>query len=312
MVCVPEAGSRGPLAATVVGAVIVTFRRPDVMVHTLSAVLSQKARVHEVVVVDNDADPAVRAAATAASTSTSVTYLGLGGNPGFAAGLAAGIRHLQGGLAPDWYWLLDDDSPPGEEALAAALAVTAAAEHAGGAAQVGAVANRGGHISRGRIRHDLANGSLDPSGTDADFTLVDGAIVGAAAVAAVGVPRADLFLMLEDIEYTTRLRLAGFRLLVRPADSSTFLHMGSTSDWRGYYQARNHLRIAIDLRQWSWLWGWVVRESGIGLHLLWRGRFGAVRLRWRGALDALRNRMGKVVDPVAFAAEGPRQSPTRR
>lgn len=286
-----------------VGAVIVTFRRPEVVLRTLRAVLSQTAVVQEVVVVDNDADPEVCAAVAAAGQQ--VTYVAQGDNPGFAAGLAAGIRHLQGGLGPEWYWLLDDDSPPGEEALAAALA--AAHGPAGEVLRTGAVANRGGHIVRGRIRHDLAAGSIGSDGSvaTADFTLVDGAIIAAAAVDAVGVPRADLFSMLEDIEYTTRIRLAGFRLLVRPADSSTFLHMGSTSDWRGYYQARNHLRIAIDLRQWSWVWGWVLRESGIGLHLLRRARFGALRLRWRGASDALRSRMGKVIDPVAAAAVGP-------
>jgi GT2 family glycosyltransferase len=287
-------------AASRIGVVIVTFRRPEVVLRTLRGVLAQTCPVHEVVVVDNDADDRVRAATTAASAI--VTYLACGDNPGFAAGLAAGIRHLADGLAPDWFWLLDDDSPPSETALAEALAVVAHFPHGG--LPIGVTANRGGHIVGGRIRHDLA-AVIDGPPRAADFTLVDGSIVAAAAVTAVGLPRADLFSMLEDIEYTTRIRLAGFRLLVRPADSSTFLHLGSSSDWRGYYQARNHLRVAIDLRQWSWLWGWVVRESGIGLHLVRRRRFAALRLRWRGGLDALRNRMGKVIDPTLMAGGSP-------
>lgn len=275
-----------------VGAVVVTFRRPTVVLTTVQAVLAQTHEVDTVVVVDNDGDPMVEAALTALSPR--VTYLSLADNPGFGAGLAAGIAHLRHQVGPEWFWLLDDDSPPVDTALASALDIATARAASGPA--IGAVANRGGHIVRGRIRHDLTcveGAEPEP----ADFTLVDGTIVAAAAVAAVGLPRADLFSMLEDIEYTTRIRLAGFRLLVRPADGSTFLHLGSAAEWRGYYQARNHLRVALDLRQRSWLWGWFARESAIGLHLVRRRRFGALRLRWRGALDGMRNRMGRVVDP---------------
>jgi GT2 family glycosyltransferase len=247
-----------------------------------------------VVVVDNDADTAV--AAALAGLSPDVIYLAAPGNAGFAAGLALGIDRLRGSHNLEWFWLLDDDSPPAATALAAALQVAGSTRDTQSAG-VGAVANRGGHIVAGRIRHDLGRvvGSVAQR---ADFTLVDGTIISAAAVADVGLPRADLFSMLEDVEYTTRIRVAGYTLLVRPADESEFLHMGSQAEWRNYYQARNHLRVAIDLRQWSWVWGWFVRETGIGLHLVYRRRFGALRLRWRGALDAVRNRMGKVVEPV--------------
>jgi rhamnopyranosyl-N-acetylglucosaminyl-diphospho-decaprenol beta-1,3/1,4-galactofuranosyltransferase len=276
-----------------VGAVIVTYRRPETVQRTVAAVLLQTAGIDEIVVVDNDADPAV--AASLSALSPRVTYVAAAGNDGFAAGLALGIDHLRVGLDPDWMWLLDDDSPPVRTALAAALHV-AAAHEATSSIPLGVVANRGGHIVAGRIRHDLSS-VAGTAPQRADFTLVDGTIVSAATVAAVGLPRADLFSMLEDIEYTTRIRLAGFALLVRQADESTFLHMGSQSEWRHYYQARNHLRIAIDLRQWSWLWGWWVRETGIGLHLVSRRRGAALRLRWRGAFDAVRNRMGKVVEP---------------
>ena len=283
---------RHALSAPVVGAVIVTFRRPEVVLKTLAAVMAQSAPIAAVVVVDNDADPLVHA--TIASQWPSVQYLPLADNRGFAAVLAAGIDWLCARIAPAWYWLLDDDSPPDHSALGSALAV--AENAAGGGGAVGVVANRGGHIIRGRIRHDLRQ----VQGSEprvADFTLVDGAIVAAAVAAEVGVPRADLFMMLEDIEYTTRARLAGWRLLVRPMDDSAFFHLGSSADWRGYYQARNHLRVAVDLHQWSWLWGWWVRETGIGLNLLRRRRYRALRLRWRGAFDGVRNRMGKVVVP---------------
>ncbi|MDO8362936.1 MAG: glycosyltransferase [Actinomycetota bacterium] len=277
-----------------VAVVIVTFRRVDVMLQTLACVLRQTTPVVRVVVVDNDGGSDQRVRAEATALSDGVHYLALAGNLGPAAGFAAGLEWLLEADDPDWVWLLDDDSPPAPTSLASCLVVAAEAQAAG--LHVGAVGNRGGHFIRGLVRHDLRR--VEGGWQRADFVLSDGAIVSSVAVAAAGVPRRDLFIMFEDIEFTSRIRLAGFDVLVRPTDGSTFLHMGSTADWRGYYQARNHIRVALDLRQWTWLWGWVARETGIGLHLLRERRFAGLCFRWRGALDGLLGRMGKRVDPA--------------
>ena len=274
-----------------VTAIVVTYRRLEMVQQTVQAVLEQSLPVQALIVVDNDSNAAVEMAVTAASPL--VQYLALADNPGFGAGLGAGLDLARATHPADWYLLLDDDSPPAADALGRALDV---ARSAPSAPALGVVATRGGHIRAGRIRHDLSDVRGEKA-QPADFALVDGAIVADAAITAVGGPRRDLFMNLEDIEFTTRIRLAGFGVLVRQRDSSTFHHLGSTSAWRGYYQARNHLRVAIDLRQWSWLWGWLVRETAIGLHLVKDRRFRALVLRWRGAVDALRNRMGRTVNP---------------
>lgn len=277
-----------------VDTVIVTYRRLEVLLNTLSAVLGQSTPVHRIVVVDNDGGSDPRVAAEVTSLSDRVHYLPVEGNPGPGAGFAAGLEWLMSADAPEWMWLLDDDSPPDATSLASCLRVAAEGQESN--LRVGVVGNRGGHFVRGRVRHDLR--SVSDHWQQADFTLSDGAIVSAAAVAAAGPPRSDLFIMFEDLEFTARIGMTGFDLLVRPSDKSTFLHMGSSAPWRGYYQARNHLRVAIDLRQWSWLWGWFVRESAIGVQLLRRRRFGALLFRWRGARDGLLNRMGKRVPPA--------------
>ena len=176
----------------------------------------------------------------------------------------------------------------------------APADRLGGAALEGAihvsasndqawvVGNRGGRIVFGRIQHGFQDGAKI---NQADFTLVDGAVVSKEAVDAVGFPRTDLFMMLEDVEYTTRIADSGGQLFVRPVES-TALHMGYSSPWRSYYQSRNHLRIAIDRRSLAWIFGWGSRTVGLCLADLKLKRWAQLRFRLVGAWDAVWNRMG--------------------
>lgn len=295
-------GGESDSASTLsVGAVIVTFRRPEVLMRTLLAVLAQSHPVEMVVVVDNDADDDVKNR-VADIGDERLAYVPMPENEGFGAGLATGMESLTRS-AVGWMWLLDDDSPPAFDAVAGALEFAAP--------PVGAIATRGGFIKLGLIRHRLG-GAFGASG-EAHFTLLDGALISTAAVRRVGLPRTDLFMMMEDVEYTTRLRCAGYRLYVRPRDASEFLYLGARSSWRAYYQARNHLRIALDLHKWSWLFGWLYREVASALHAIRRRDLEAIRLRSRGSLDALRNRMGRTVEPSDYGHTGraPRTSNSR-
>ncbi len=268
-----------------VSAVVVTYRRPDVLLRTVGAILGQTHAVEALVVVDNDADPDVERQLNELGDAR-LRYVPMSNNAGFGAGLATGMSLLQD-TATTWMWLLDDDSPPAPDAVTKALDCVDQG--------VAIVATRGGFVRCGLLRHRLG-GVHDASG-DADFTLLDGALVAAEGARSVGLPRTDLFMMMEDVEYTTRLRHAGYRLVVRPRDDSQFLYLGAQSPWRGYYQARNHLRIAIDLHEWSWLVGWLYRELASVVHAVRRRDWAMIRLRSRGSVDALRNRMGRVVEP---------------
>lgn len=264
-----------------VAALIVTYQRPDVLAITLQAVAAQSSPPTWIVVVDNDAERV--ADVERLVTSFGAQYVWAGSNLGYGAAIALGMDRAQAESAPDAYWVLDDDSTPDRDSLANLLGQLRPG--------AGVIANRGGAIRFGRIRHSLA--SL-PSGAveTADFTLLDGALVTAAAVQRAGTPRRDLFMMMEDFEYTSRVREAGFDLLVVGGDTSDHRHLGSTASWRGYYQSRNLLRIAFDRRSPSLLFGWAVREVTIGANLVLRRQFRRVALRWRGAFDGARGRMG--------------------
>lgn len=270
-----------------------TYQRLETLLTTLAAVLDQSHPPDVVVVVDNGADQSVER--EVASMGSNVVYQRSSSNVGYGAGLALGMRVLRASLDPDWYWLLDDDTPPSADYLGAVLETAAASPHS-----PWVVANRGGRIIRGRIRHGFDR----PDEVNlAQFTLVDGTLVSRAAVEIVGFPREDLFMMLEDVEYTTRIFSAGGALLVRPAEVNA-LHLGSGAAWRSFYQARNHLRIALDRRSPAWLWGWAYRMLALSLTDLRRRRWRSLRFRWWGALDGVRNRMGSEVHPRLIEQQG--------
>ena len=66
-----------------------------------------------------------------------------------------------------------------------------------------------------------------------DFCLVDGTLVKQKAVNAVGHPHEDFFMMLEDIEYTTRIRHAGPRIGVLERDLMERANLSGREDSTG-------------------------------------------------------------------------------
>ena len=86
-------------------------------------------------------------------------------------------------------------------------------------------------------------------------------------------------------------------MLVLSDDATSRLHLGSSLPWRGYYPARNLLRIALDRRSVPLLFGCMVREVGFGISLLRRKAWTALGFRTKGLAAAMMNRMGRTIDP---------------
>lgn len=268
-----------------VAVVIVTYRRLDTLLETLDGLTRQARSPDGIVVVDNGGDPRVKK--RIAEDFPTVVYISIPDNPGYAAGLAVGMREAGVRYQPTWFWLLDDDSPPHADHLQALL--MAARANPG----LWFIAGRGGNlgVTVRHLRHGVS--TLER----VDFALVDGALVSRSAVDAVGYPREDLFMMFEDIEYSTRIRMAGGGIALAPGIVDQSRHLGSNGSWRSYYQARNHLRSAIDLKSFALLRTWAARMSVQTVADVRLRRFHRMRLRWSGAYDAVRNRMGRTVLP---------------
>jgi GT2 family glycosyltransferase len=293
-----------------VAAVVVTYNRAPVLAQTLRALEQQSRPPDQIVVVDNHSGDGT--VAMVGRDFPAARLVAMPDNLGFGAGLAAGMRvALQEGLgesrgeSADCCWLLDDDSTPAREALAGVLAAAEAHPEAG---IVGYFGSRLRWGTPTRLAHPEA-----PIGTvlgslavhRRDWTLVDGSLVPRRTVEAVGYPRADFFMMMEDVEYTSRIRRAGFDVLVLAPDLITRAHLGSAPGvvhrypWREYYQTRNHLLMAMERRSARELAGWAYRQAKFVVHDLpsRRGRE-KIRFRLKGGLHGLRGVTGRSLDPA--------------
>ena len=282
-----------------VAAVVVTHNRRRVLAGTLHAIQAQTRPPDRVYVIDNaSADGTPELLRTAFADTT---HIRLGENLGYAGGLAWGIAAARDD-GFDTYWLFDDDSSPDVDALDTLLA-------AHDDTPSGLVGSQGGFVRHGLIRH-LRDPRVHleqqvaarPFGVD--FVLLDGSIVQREVVDTIGLPRVDYFMMLEDVEFSLRARRAGFGITILPRDVVHRQTLGSipgSALWRGYYQSRNQLRMALDFRSPSLLFGCIARQVRIIASALRARdrRWERISLRWRGLRDALGGRMGRRVDPTS-------------
>jgi rhamnopyranosyl-N-acetylglucosaminyl-diphospho-decaprenol beta-1,3/1,4-galactofuranosyltransferase len=285
-------------------AVIVTHNRFAVLRDTITAVRSQVPAPQGILVVDTASDDGT--ARRVEQELPGVECLALDDNAGPAGGFAAGLSHALGRDA-DMFWLLDDDSAPEVGALASLLRAASARP------QAAAIGMRGGLLRHGRIVHvsDPAENDhmpeVAPGVFVADFAMNDGSLISRRLVETVGVPRADLFIMMEDIEYTFRAQRDGLEICVLDRDRSHRLHLGAQGGdghdplWRHYYQTRNHVRIALDSREPQMIVACAARQVYFLVAALRaKDRRGErFDMRWKGIVDGVRGRMGRTLEPGA-------------
>ena len=283
---------------------VVTRNRSDVLRQTLQAIRAQEWAPASVLVVDNDSDDGT--AAMLAAEFPEVGYYRLPENLGFGAGLAAGMRQAAGGGC-DYFWLLDDDSRPAPITLRRCLGVARTMP------RFGIIGLSGGTIRWGRLDVHPYIPTPDGRPTDppllnhSDFVHLDGAVVAREAVEHLGYPRADYFMMLEDVEYSNRLKRAGWEVAHFELDEDLIFrgNLGSGGDgrpsppWRAYYQTRNHLLMAIDHRSPLEVAGWLYRQvkfiAAAALSLDRKAE--RIGLRLLGAWHAMRRVSGRTIEP---------------
>jgi rhamnopyranosyl-N-acetylglucosaminyl-diphospho-decaprenol beta-1,3/1,4-galactofuranosyltransferase len=229
-------------------AVVVTHRRPELLLRCLSAVTGQTRPPDAVVVVDNASgdgtDALVRERFPAADLQV------LARNTGGAGGFAAGVARALQAQAADAVWLLDDDTVPEPAALAELLA--ARAGYPG--PTPGLVASRvlwtdgREHPMNTPRRAPLASREAVRAAAVVDAVPVRSAsfvsvLVDAAAARATDLPVADYFLWNDDFEYTTRLLRDRPGLASRRSTVVHHTRVFGASDAdpgpRFYYEVRN-------------------------------------------------------------------------
>lgn len=292
-----------PRESSSVAAVFVTYNRADLLRATLTALAASTRPADEVIVVDNASTDGT--AAMLAADFPDVTHLRLAANTGAAGGFAAGLRAAEA-HGHDWAWLFNDDDHPLPDALATMLArlpevpVRTAMFASWLIDETGAVARLGSGWRNRRL--PLVAPPADGRPYPVDVLIFAGALVNTAAVRELGLPKAEYFMMWEEIEYCVRARRAGWAVYVLPEPLVATLHVGAASapPWRLYYQTRNHLAMALEHRSAAEVWHWAVRQAKFTAVTLARQDRKAARTqaRARGAWHALRGRTGRTVLPT--------------
>jgi len=194
-------------------AVIVTYNRKALLLRCLQAVSEQTLKPNRIVIVDNaSTDGTVELLRTAGWLDhADIELLALDHNIGGAGGFSVGMqRALDSGA--HWLWTMDDDGYPESDCLE--LLANGAASR-----QISAIAPIHYDIeapsrtafrtldNRGREIHALP---YEPDNGDPfipnEANLFNGFLVRSDVLRAAGLPRGELFIRGDEVEYVRRLR----------------------------------------------------------------------------------------------------------
>lgn len=201
-----------------VGAFVVTYRRPALLATTLRALSAQTRPLDRIVVLDNDAEAGVPSLSVPAMPSVDVIKQAV--NTGSAGGFSAALQMAYAeGLT--WAWLLDDDAAPRPETLERLLAAADAVEH--NAPPIGIVAplqvSPRGVFGVSRWKHRAVQVRPREDSTEPLFVDVAywaGMLVHRRVVESVGLPQEAFFRTFSDYEYCLRARKAGLAVVAVP------------------------------------------------------------------------------------------------
>jgi GT2 family glycosyltransferase len=281
-------------------AIMVTYNRLEVLKTALAHILAQTVKPAAVIVVDNNSTDGTREY-LASVTDETVKCIFLNSNEGPAGGINQGMQYGLSLQPFDYFWILDDDTFYESNALKELVETI----DDSGFTMLGL---HGANIRMGKkIVVDPAI-RLQP----ADYVMIDGAIVKANAVRAIG-PVSDMFFMMcEDQEYCMRLKKHGYTIgvLKNGADNRLFMGGGgrftNSTLWRGYYSARNHLFILKEYFSFIDLFSYIGQQIKLltAAALLAPDRFKRVRLRLLGIWHGIRGVYGKTLDPATLKFTG--------
>jgi rhamnopyranosyl-N-acetylglucosaminyl-diphospho-decaprenol beta-1,3/1,4-galactofuranosyltransferase len=291
--------------AASVAAIVVTRNRRDLLRRAVGSLQSQTRRVDEIVVVDNGSGDGT--SRMLHEEFPQVTCLASSENTGPAGGFARGMQYARE-RGHRWLWLLNDDDAAKTHALEALLGAHSHLRLKNPAI-IGCWLEgfRGGVSPRGALwRNREVPLAIPPRGSEpyrSDLVTFTGALVDSDVVSVVGVPKTEYFIMFEEIEYCLRAAAANVPIYVVP--EPLVVALDDISDgrryppWRGYYQSRNHLAMAMEHRSLAEAWWWAVRQAKLIIGtVLWLDRkWERSLMRILGAWHALRGTSGMTVDP---------------
>jgi glycosyltransferase involved in cell wall biosynthesis len=314
----PKGGSHLSISERV-AAVVVARERVASLEELFAALDAQTRPPDELVVVDSDATPEVRALLERVEAG-GARIVRLGENGGSAGGFAAGMNAVAGDGRSTLAWTLDDDAIPSLDCLELLLR---AYERVPDAGAVGALScDPGGtlawplNLADGARRvHTVAEvEAAAAAGSDAVGVCElawHALLIPVTVIKRVGGPSRELFMWYEDVEYGMRLRHAGLLVYVVPGAhvkhpppgrlvSVNFLGVPLDVPVAGaaksYLMIRNSLVVHHrygGVRFWYADLPLLLVRGGIAVFSERGARVRGARILARAVLDAARGRMGQ-------------------
>lgn len=338
-----------PVEPAQVCVVTVTYAdRYACLQQTVSAALA--AGVSRVIIVDNASAPAsrTRMRSLARGARGRVTVLHMRENQGSAGGFKAGLEYAMAHSGCDYFWLLDDDNVAGPRTLPELLQAYARICRTQPGARLAVqcfreqrffhgIAHRerpvrarqsvflGFHIAMlSRVFHarSLPWRRLPTARCAAPLTAVEiptgtygGLFLSRALVDTIGYPNEQLYVYVDDTEYTHRISQRGGRLFLIPAsvlhDIDRSFHMTSkpinfltrmrqsllaADPFRAYYATRNQAYFDRHMLRRNGCLYAVNKWAYLGLLIaqgLWLGKFRRVRLMLTAIQEGERGLLGR-------------------
>jgi GT2 family glycosyltransferase len=206
-----------------VAAVVVTFNRSRLLLECLQALLTQTQPIDRIILVDNaSTDGTVDLLRSHGYLDHPVIdFLRLPKNTGGAGGFHEGVKRAMA-TGIDWMWIMDDDAEPLPDALEK-MVPAFSRQGIGGVANL--TLNRDGNPDlehRGWLQlcgitpraHRPIDAALLEKEMEISFASFVGLAVHRSAVAQIGLPKRELFIKGDDLEYCIRLAKLGPIILV--------------------------------------------------------------------------------------------------
>lgn len=292
-------------------AVVVTFKRQELLKGCLSALLSQTRPLDGILVVDNASNDGT--VEMVREQFPSVEVLELDENSGGAGGFHAGMKHAFG-QGYDWLWLMDDDGRAASDCLEQLLG---ASDRPG--ARVPMQRDESGRFyGVGQWPHfetDITPRILahaQPIEGKFLFAFV-GPLIHREVVEKIGLPIKEFFIWFDDVEYALRIQTKA-KMPVVVVPGAVFHHnfgsvkkearflwrrsmRGFFAPWKLYYGTRNPIYIILHQRKSrSELYRFLALQAKhLAGELIFNpeDRWERARQRFRGLRDGLRGELGR-------------------
>lgn len=231
----------------VIIAVVVTRNRLALLKQAIDALRAQTHELHKIFVVNNDSDDGTREWLDSQADVTSFHQANLGGSGGFHRGIREAHK-----CGADWVWCMDDDSICDTDALRNLLKPALLADPAVGLLSSKVIWEDGSMHAMNLPRQRGVWTWLWTFDRDRAVEIVScsfvGMMISRAAIEACGLPIAEMFIWLDDVEYSERIsqRFTAFlvadSVILHKTNSNSGFRPGNidaSSTWKYAFHCRN-------------------------------------------------------------------------